>query len=208
MNDEIHLEEYAMPTLATDSLEISYRDAGPENGPVILLIHGWPDDATTWDIVAAELNQAGLRTIVPMLRGFGETRIRPGKAKTGNSAILAMDMIALMDGLGVDRFMVAGHDWGSNTAEALAVGWPNRVERMAMLCTPPRLGGMPTPPFEQAQRQWYHWFMATERGAKAIEKDRRGFTHLTGRTGLREDGSTRRPSVRSRGRSTIRTGLR
>ena len=167
-----------MPTLPTELLDIAYRDSGPHDGPVVLLIHGWPDDASTWDAVAPQLNEAGLRTIVPTLRGFGETRLHDGTARTGNSAILAIDMIALMDGLGVERFMVASHDWGSNTAEALAVGWPECVERMAMLCTPPRLGGMPTPPFEQAQRQWYHWFMATGRGAQAVCDDRRGFAHI------------------------------
>jgi pimeloyl-ACP methyl ester carboxylesterase len=167
-----------MPTLLTDTVEIAYRDAGPQDGPVVLLIHGWPDDASSWDNVALQLNHAGLRTIIPSLRGFGATRLRNGSRRTGNSAILAMDMIALLDGLSVDRFMVAGHDWGSNTAEALAVGWPDRVQRMAMLCTPPRLGGMQTPPFEQVQRQWYHWFMATGRGAKAVREDRRGFAHI------------------------------
>jgi pimeloyl-ACP methyl ester carboxylesterase/sugar lactone lactonase YvrE len=166
-----------MPNLRTDAVDLQYDDTGPRDAPVVLLIHGWPDDATSWDEVAPRLNAAGIRTIVPMLRGFGGSQLRQGAPRTGNSAILAMDMIALMDGLTIDRFMVAGHDWGSNTAEALAVGWPDRVARMAMLCTPPRLGGMPTPPFEQTQRQWYHWFMATGRGAQAVRADRRGFAH-------------------------------
>ena len=73
---------------------------------------------------------------------------------------------------------MAGHDWGSNMAEALAVGWPERVARIAMLSSPPRLGGMPTPPFEQVQRQWYHWFQATKRGAKAVADDPKGFTQI------------------------------
>ena len=165
-------------TLRSDHIEIGYRDTGPTDGPIVLLIHGWPDDASTWDVVAPRLNAAGLRTVVPTLRGFNGTSLLDGVPRTGNSAILAVDMIALMDGLGIDRFFVAGHDWGSNTAEALAVGWPDRVERLAMLSTPPRLGGMPTPPFEQTQRQWYHWFMATARGARAVRDDRRGFAHL------------------------------
>jgi pimeloyl-ACP methyl ester carboxylesterase/sugar lactone lactonase YvrE len=167
-----------MPILTTDDLEISYTDTGPRDGTPVLLIHGWPDDASTWDDVVPALNAAGLRTIAPMLRGFGATRFVGDGPRTGNAAILAMDMIALMDGLGIDRFMVAGHDWGSNTAEAMAVGWPERVGRMAMLASPPRLGGMPTPPFEQAQLDWYHWFMATGRGAKAVRDDRTGFAHL------------------------------
>lgn len=164
--------------LNASHMQIAYRDAGPRDGQAVLLIHGWPDDASSWTEVAGQLNNAGLRTITPTLRGFGQTRLHTGEARTGNSAMLALDMIALMDGLGINRFMVAGHDWGSNTAEALAVGWPDRVERLAMLATPPRLGGMPTPPFEQTQRQWYHWFMATARGAEAVSRDRRSFTHL------------------------------
>ena len=168
-----------MPTLTTDDLEIAYEDSGPKAGPVVLLLHGWPDDATTWAAVAPALHAAGLRTVIPTLRGFGQTRFRsPEAPRTANSGILAMDTLALLDGLKVERFMVAGHDWGSNMAEALAVGWPGRVERMALLSTPPRLGGMPTPPFPQAQRQWYHWFQATRRGAQAVRADRKGFAHL------------------------------
>jgi pimeloyl-ACP methyl ester carboxylesterase len=164
-----------MPTLPTDHLDIAYQDSGPRDGPVVLLIHGWPDTASSWDAVAAQLNAAGLRTIVPTLRGFGETRLRDGVPRTGNSAMLAIDMIALLDALGIDRVSVAGHDWGSNTAEAMTVGWPERIERLALLSSPPRLGGMATPPFWHAQRQWYHWFMVTAVGAKAVRDDRRGF---------------------------------
>ena len=168
-----------MPTVARDDLIIDYRETGARDAPAILLIHGWPDDASTWDAVAPALDEAGFRVIVPTLRGFGATRFADAAApRTGNSAMLAIDAIALMDALGIERFMVAGHDWGSNTAEALAVGWPERIVRLAMLSTPPRLGGMPTPPFEQAQRQWYHWFMATARGAQAVRDDRKGFAHI------------------------------
>ena len=168
-----------MPMAVTDHLEIAYTDAGPPDGPVVLLLHGWPDDASTWEAVAARLNAAGLRTVTPTLRGFGETRFRShGDRRTGNSGVLALDAIGLMDALKVKRFMVAGHDWGSNAAEALAVGWPKRVTRLCMLSTPSRLGGMPTPPFEQCQRQWYHWFQATARGEEAVRADPKGFAHL------------------------------
>jgi len=167
-----------MDRIRAGDLDIACDVEGPENGRPVLLIHGWPDDASTWERVAGSLRETGFRTIVPTLRGFGETRfVDPATLRTGNSAVLAIDLIGLMDALGIERFMVAGHDWGSNTAEALAVGWPDRVEKMAMLSTPPRLGGMPTPSFWHAELEWYHWFMATERGAKAIEEDRRGFAH-------------------------------
>ena len=168
-----------MPIAQTELLDVAYADAGPVDGPVALLLHGWPDDVTTWDAVAARLNAAGLRTITPSVRGFGDTRFRSADTpRTGNSGRLAIDAIEMMDALGIERFFVAGHDWGSNMAEALAVGWPERVARIAMLSTPPRLGGMPTPPFWHAQRQWYHWFQATERGAQAVRDDRKGFAHI------------------------------
>ena len=167
-----------MAMIVTDDLEISYSDHGDPVDPAVLLLHGWPDDATTWDAVVPALQKAGLRVIVPTLRGFGATRFRSATApRTADSSVLAMDAVALLDALGIDQFMVAGHDWGSSIAEALAVGWPTRVTRMALLASPPRLGGVPTPPFEQAQRQWYHWFMATARGARAVRDDRKAFAH-------------------------------
>ncbi|MGI4798128.1 MAG: alpha/beta fold hydrolase [Janthinobacterium lividum] len=168
-----------MPTIQTDDLSIAYEDSGSGERGTAVLLHGWPDDASTWSAVLPALNSAGFRTIVPTLRGFGDTRFLTAAApRTGNSGILAMDVIALMDGLGIKHFAALGHDWGANIAEALAVGWPDRVERIAMLSTPPRLGGVPTPPFWHAQLEWYHWFMATPRGAQAVRDDRRGFARI------------------------------
>ena len=157
-----------MPTIRTDLLEIACRDTGPCGAAPVLLLHGWPDDASAWDGVADRLNAAGYRTIVPTLRGFTGTRfLSEDTPRTGDSARLALDAAALLDALGVDRVLVAGHDWGANAAEALA-----------MLATPPRTGGLATPPFAQAQRSWYHWFMATARGAAAVAADPVGFARL------------------------------
>ena len=165
-----------MPIIAAGDLLTDYAEHGATNEKVVLLLHGWPDDASTWDGVAPVLAAAGYRVVVPTLRGFGGTRFAGAAApRTGNSGMLAIDAVALLDVLGIERCAVIGHDWGANIAEAMAVGWPDRVERLAMLSTPPRLGGMPTPPFWHAQLQWYHWFMATERGAQAVRDDRRGF---------------------------------
>ena len=168
-----------MPHIETEDLHMIFEQTGARHGHPVLFLHGWPDDASTWNKVVEQLGAQRLHAIIPTLRGFGETRFKnSGAPRTANSGILAMDAIALMDGLGIERFSVVGHDWGSNIAEALAVGWPARVDRLAMLSTPPRLGGMPTPPFRQAQLDWYHWFMATERGAKAVSEDRTAFTRL------------------------------
>ena len=168
-----------MPMIRTGDLVFRVDETNPQSARTVLFVHGWPDDASTWDRVAPVIGDAGYRVIVPTLRGFGETRFLDANApRTANSAVHAMDMIALLDVLGIEKVAVVGHDWGSNIAEAMAVGWPDRIDRITMLSTPPRLGGMPTPPFEQAQLYWYHWFMATERGAQAVRADPHGFAHI------------------------------
>ncbi|MEP6830148.1 MAG: alpha/beta hydrolase [Rhizomicrobium sp.] len=168
-----------MANLQTDRLSISFRDTGPRHGKAVLLLHGWPDDSSTWDLVAEKLNVGGLRTVIPNLRGFGDTRFLSGsEMRTGNSGVLAMDAIALLDGLGIETFSVAGHDWGSNIAEALAVGWPDRVECIAMLSTASQLGGAPVPAARQARPEWWsRWFHAGGRGASRMRSDRKGFAH-------------------------------
>lgn len=168
-----------MPHVDTNKVRISFIESGAKHGRPVLLLHGWPDDASTWDDVSSRLADRGLRLIAPYLRGFGGSVFRNEDAlRTANSGILAMDAIALMDGLGIDTFSVVGHDWGAGIAEGLAVGWPQRVEKMALLSSLPRMGGLKTPSFRQAQRYWYHWFMATKRGAEAIAKDPHGFARI------------------------------
>ena len=163
----------------TELLNMAYHTQGADDKPVVLLLHGWPDDATTWEKVLPEIMAAGYRVIAPYLRGFGETTFKKKSTpRTGNSGIHAYDIIELMDTLGIKKASVIGHDWGANIAEALAVGWPKKIERIALLSTPPRLGGMPTPPFEEAQLEWYHWFQATKRGQEAVRADRNGFAHI------------------------------
>ncbi|EPE94211.1 alpha/beta fold hydrolase [Rhizobium grahamii] len=168
-----------MPHLDTHDLHITFAETGAQHGHPVLLLHGWPDDASTWSAVLSNLSDRNLRLISPYLRGFGGTVFRNDEAlRTANGAVLAMDAIALMDGLGIEQFSVVGHDWGSNIAEALAIGWPSRVDRMALLSSLPRMGGLKTPSFRQAQRYWYHWFMATGRGAEAIGRDPHGFARI------------------------------
>lgn len=168
-----------MPTVQTPDLDLHYDDHAGAADRVVLLLHGWPDDASGWDGVVPHLIRAGHRVIVPTLRGFGETRFRDAATpRTANPGIHAMDMIALLDALGIERLAVVGHDWGSNITEALAIGWPDRVDRIAMMASVPRLGGMQTPSLEQAQLYWYHWFMATQRGAEAVRADPHGFAHI------------------------------
>lgn len=165
--------------IQTSLLNISYRDDGPVDAPVILLLHGWPDDSSTWDAIIPILNGEGFRTIAPTLRGFGATKfLSVDTPRTGNTAMLVLDAIEMLDALGVKQFSVAGHDWGSNMTEMLAIGWPDRIARIAMLSTPPRLGGLPKPPFWHAKLQWYHWFQATKSGEQAVREDPKGFARI------------------------------
>jgi pimeloyl-ACP methyl ester carboxylesterase len=169
-----------MERLATDTLEIGFNAAGPRDGPVVLLLHGWPDDPTTWDQVSPALTAAGFRTIAPWLRGFGPTRFRSAQSvRDGRTAALAQDAIELMDGLGVARFAVVGHDWGARIAYALAALIPERLTAIAALSVgySPR-GAFPVPPFRQSRAWWYQWFMALDRGAEAIAEDPIGFARL------------------------------
>lgn len=168
-----------MPKIQTNLLEIIYRDDGPRDAQVVLLLHGWPDDSSTWDAISPILSDAGLRTVAPNTRGFGQTRfLSPTTPRAGNAARLALDAIEMLDTLGVERFSVAGHDWGANMAAILAVGWPDRVDRIAMLSSPPQLGGLSNPPFWHARLQWYHWFQATKRGEEAVRADKKGFARI------------------------------
>ena len=180
----------------TERLSISFRDTGPRNSKAALLLHGWPDDCSTWDGVAEKLNWGGIRTIMPNLRGFGETRfLSDDLERTGNSGVLAMDAIALMDGLGIEEFSVAGHDWGANIAEAMAVGWPDRIDSIALLSTSPQLDSIPThtpPPIERpaspARPEWWsRWFHPKSRGTEperknsarkdSVHRDSKSFAH-------------------------------
>ena len=118
----------------TATLDIAYADSGPADGPIVLLIHGWPDAARAWNAVAARLNEAGYRTIVPELRGAGGTRfLRDDTVRDGSGVALANDAVDLADALGIAQFDVVGHDWGARAAYTISALFPDRVRRMAAL---------------------------------------------------------------------------
>ena len=169
-----------MPAIKTSLLEIFFLDEGPRQGPVIFLLHGWPDDIRAWSKVTPTLNTAGYRTIIPYLRGFGLTRFLAKETiRDGRGFALAQDTIDLADALGITTFFVAGHDWGARAAYFLAALFPSRVTRIAAmsLAFQPR-GEFPIPSFPQARLFWYQWFMCTDGGAAAIRRDPVGFSRL------------------------------
>jgi pimeloyl-ACP methyl ester carboxylesterase len=169
-----------MLAIKTSILEISFLDEGPRQGPVVFLLHGWPDDIRAWRKVGPILNAAGFRTIIPYLRGFGFTRfLSKETVRDGRGVALAQDVIDLADALGVSNFFVAGHDWGARAAYLLAALFPSRVARIATMGLPfqPR-GEFPIPSFPQARLFWYQWFMCTDGGAAAVRRDPVGFSRI------------------------------
>jgi pimeloyl-ACP methyl ester carboxylesterase len=163
-------------------LNVGYAEAGPADGPAVILLHGWPYDIHSFVDVVPLLTAKGYRVIVPYLRGYGLTRFLSGETlRNGQPSALAADVIALMDALKLNKPIVAGFDWGARTANILAALWPERCKAMVSvsgyLIGSQAAGRMPLPP--QAELQWwYQFYFATERGRNGYEKYRHDFAKL------------------------------
>jgi pimeloyl-ACP methyl ester carboxylesterase len=167
-------------------LNVGYVDAGPGDGPAVVLLHGWPYDIHSYEQVTPLLAAAGYRAIVPYLRGYGTTRFRSDETvRNGEQAALAVDVIALMDALEIERAIVAGFDWGARTANIVAALWPERctglVSVSGYLIGSQAAGKQPLPPEAELQ-WWYQYYFATERGRAGYDKYRREFAKLIWRT--------------------------
>ncbi|MEV6979587.1 alpha/beta hydrolase [Kitasatospora sp. NPDC093806] len=154
-------------------LDIGYAEAGPEDGPVVVCLHGWPYDIHAFVDVAPLLADAGYRVIVPYLRGHGSTVFRSAATvRNGQQSALALDLIALLDALGIDRAVLAGFDWGSRTAGIVAALWPERVKALVAvsgyLVVDLAAQRRPLPP-KAEHTWWYQYYFATERGRLAME---------------------------------------
>jgi len=167
-------------------LNVGYVDEGPPDGPAVVLLHGWPYDIHSYADVTPLLTAAGHRVIVPHLRGFGTTRFRSEETvRNGEQAAPALDTLALMDALGIERAVVAGCDWGARTADIVAALWPERcrglVSVSGYLIGSQAAGASPLPPEAELQ-WWYQFYFATERGRAGYERHRREFAKLIWRT--------------------------
>src|SRR5512132_2739094 len=167
-------------------LNVGYVDAGPADGPAAVLLHGWPYDIHSYLDVVPLLAAAGYRVIVPHLRGYGTTRfLSHGTFRNGQQSVLAVDTVALMDALGIEKAVVAGADWGARTADVVAALWPERcaglVSVSGYLIGSQQAGALALAP--EAERQWwYQYYFATERGRAGYERYRREFARLIWRT--------------------------
>jgi pimeloyl-ACP methyl ester carboxylesterase len=163
-------------------LNIGYAELGPARGRVVVLLHGWPYDIHSYVEVAPLLAAKGYRVIVPYLRGYGTTRFLSGETlRNGQPSALAVDLIALMDALKVEKAIIAGFDWGARTADIVAALWPARCEALVSvsgyLIGSQNAGKLPLPPPSELQ-WWYQFYFATERGRAGYDKYRRDFAKL------------------------------
>ena len=163
-------------------LNIGYAEEGPANGPVVILLHGWPYDIHSFAEVTPLLTSKGYRVIVPHLRGYGTTRFLSDKTeRNGQQAVVAVDIIALMDALKIHSAIIAGFDWGARTANIVAALWPDRCKALVSvsgyLIGNQEAGKHPLPPKAEYQ-WWYQYYFATERGRSGYDQNRRDFAKL------------------------------
>ena len=163
-------------------LKVAYRQHGPADGPAVLLLHGFPYDIHAYDEVGAILAEKGCRVIVPYLRGYGPTRfLRAETPRSGQQAVLAHDLLALLDGLGIDQAVLAGHDWGGRAACIVAALWPERVRGLVTVggynIQDIPGAGKPISP-ENEYRYWYQYYFHSERGRAGLSENRRPLCRL------------------------------
>jgi pimeloyl-ACP methyl ester carboxylesterase len=149
-------------------LNVGFVDAGPRDGPAVLLLHGWPYDIHAYDDVTPALVAQGCRVIVPYLRGYGTTRFLSAQSpRNGEQVVLAVDAVALMDALEIERATVAGFDWGSRAAAIMAALWPERCSALVAvsgyLIGSVEINQKPLPPRAELG-WWYLFYFSTERG--------------------------------------------
>ena len=167
-------------------LSVGYAEAGPPNGVPVILLHGWPYDIHSFVDVAPLLASAGYRVIVPYLRGYGTTRFLSNETfRNGQQSVVALDLIALMDALKIQKATLAGFDWGARTVNIIAALWPERckatVSVSGYLIGSPEANKMPLPPKAELD-WWYQYYFATERGRAGYEKYRHDFAKLIWQT--------------------------
>jgi pimeloyl-ACP methyl ester carboxylesterase len=167
-------------------LSIGFAEAGPVDGPAVILLHGWPYDIHSFVDVAPLLASAGYRVIVPYLRGYGTTRfLSTDTCRNGQQSVVALDIIALMDALKIQQAIIAGFDWGGRTADIMAALWPERCKAIVSvsgyLIGTPAANKMPLSPTAELA-WWYQYYFATERGKLGYTENTHDFNKLIWQT--------------------------
>jgi alpha/beta hydrolase fold len=154
-----HTSFTAIKQINAGVLDVGYAEAGPINGPAVVLLHGWPYDIHSYVDVAPLLASAGYRVIIPYLRGYGTTRFLSSKTfRNAQQSVVALDIIALMDALRMQKAIIAGYDWGARTADIIAALWPERCKAIiscnGYLITNREANKRPLPP----RAEWAWWY--------------------------------------------------
>ena len=163
-------------------LNVGYVEAGPAGGPAVMLLHGWPYDIYSFADVTPALAAAGYRVIAPFVRGYGTTRfLSDDTPRNGQQAAVALDVIALMDALKIEKAILAGFDWGARSADIIAALWPDRCKALVSvsgyLIGSQAANTAPLPP-QAEYAWWYQYYFATERGRAGYDTYRRDFSKL------------------------------
>jgi pimeloyl-ACP methyl ester carboxylesterase len=182
MNPQAANSFAALKQVDAGLLSVGYAEAGPADGPAVLLLHGWPYDIHSYAAVTPSLAAAGFRVIVPYLRGYGMTRfLSDATPRNGQQSALGVDAVALMDALGIGDAIIGGFDWGARTANVVAALWPGRCRAMVSvsgyLIGNQQAGRAPLPPAAELP-WWYQFYFATERGRAGYDRYRREFAKL------------------------------
>jgi pimeloyl-ACP methyl ester carboxylesterase len=177
-----HTSFGALKQIDAGLLNVGYAEAGPADGPAVLLLHGWPYDIHSFVDVTPLLASQGYRVIVPYLRGYGTTRFLSSEtSRNGQPSAVAVDIIALMDALKIEKATLAGFDWGARTADIIATLWPERCKALVSvsgyLIGSQESGKLPLPPKAELE-WWYQFYFATERGRAGYDKYRHDFARL------------------------------
>ncbi|WP_375492709.1 alpha/beta fold hydrolase [uncultured Jatrophihabitans sp.] len=172
-----------MQTVRTGVLDIAYEPHGPADGWPVVLLHGFPYDARSYDAVAAALAYAGAHVVVPYLRGYGPTRFADDATpRSGQQAALAHDLHDLIDALGLHRPIVGGYDWGGRAACLVAALWPDSVSGLATVGgynvqNIARAAVTPAAPADEAMA-WYQFYLHSERGRAGLTANRADIARL------------------------------
>jgi pimeloyl-ACP methyl ester carboxylesterase len=164
------------------ALNIGYAEVGPAHGPAVLLLHGAPYDIHSYVEVAPLLAAQGYRVIVPYLRGYGTTTfLSPGTFRNAQQAVFALDIIALMDALHIEKALLAGYDWGARTADIIAALWPHRCKALVSVTGYQIINReknkLPLPPATE-RHLWFMFYFATERGVLGLQENRNDLAKL------------------------------
>jgi pimeloyl-ACP methyl ester carboxylesterase len=179
---ETHTSFASMKQVDAGVLNTGYAEDGPPTGQPVILLHGWPHDIHSYVDVAPALAAKGFRVIVPFLRGYGSTTFRsPETVRDGEQSVFAVDTIALMDALKIEKAIIGGFDWGSRAASIMGALWPQRCKALVAvsgyLIINLQTNLKPLSP-QAEYGWWYQYYFVTDRGVAGYRQNTADFNKL------------------------------